>query len=619
MKNPTLRLFVIFCFWLQSLSLTAFAQSSDPTGDRVKAANSYTPLGQSECDADPNRNWDPARGRCIYTQKSVDERNEYQECAGIEDADSRKACNDRFAKGKTGEMGDEDDSWMGLGLSGINLALVTINLMGVGQTGGSCISKYIFAGTAGVGVLSELYFKFMAKKQLDELRENYEKEDALEDPYASQIRAFQFLKDEQEKIADYSGKRKTAYYVLTAGYTAAAAAAVYDMFQPSCGGGGKEKGETAQKPDGIDSSATGDVKNALASIGGFGFGSPLMIMIVSGVSLTLTYKLAKAAADQQEESKANAKKVEAIMKEFQGTVAEFCPQGRDNLAEPRCYCYTDTGEQNSNRSNSETCQALWSANESLKFADKGDYGPNGEQKLGCYTVDNQYDENCKCKKFKDANGQNACKKTFTNFTSLPSNANALGFTQVASTLDSINGGTIAPGSANLNTVQNQLARANKARKALVEKMNKKLRSEGKKPLPKDAEFTKAFLKKLNKPKINQLAAASKAPSLLEARPQSGKLASALKKAAQKAELKQGIMGSSSRLGFKGKSSKKNDFNFNLGGSKSGGANKVEGAGYMDKEYEYKNSDINSDKDRDIFTIISRRYTISGLKRLFDDE
>lgn len=570
----------------------------------------------NECNADPARTWDSRRNICIYTQESVDDRQEYRECANKATEEERKACHDNYAKSRSGDIIDEiEDDKTGMGLAGANALLMAINLFSKGGTGGNCTSKTIHMATAGVGVLSELYFRTMAKKEFDELVDNYKDETLNEDPFAAQRRAFDFLEEQQKKIADYSKKRKTAYLLLTLGYTAAAGFAAYELFTMGAAGcGGDGEGETTETEPDPDPEATGMGAKAMAAMfpGGFSLNHPTIILAVSSVSALLSNKLRQGAAEQEEKAKDNAKKIARVKKQFENALGEFCPSGHSDMGTPRCFCYTPDGDKNPDRTNSQTCQDLWAQDDKSLFAEAGSYGRGSEAKPGCFTVNKQFDQKCKCKKFKDDNGQNACLKTLGQNNVVPPNLqSAFSLPTTARSLDAVNSGTAA-GSVNAQDLTSALAIAKRSKDKAIAKLNKKNKAEGKQQIPTAQKLLDNILRKTGTAPF--VAAGKKTPSLGNAVPNNPAIAEALKEAEKKSGIED--VGKESAVASTPEKKKKG-YHFSLDDD----GNKVVNLGtedLNDPQYDYGDNDINDDPDQNLFEIITRRYNLSGLERLFDE-
>ncbi|MGZ3809491.1 MAG: hypothetical protein ACXVCE_15515, partial [Bacteriovorax sp.] len=148
------------------------------------------------------------------------------------------------------------------------------------------------------------------------------------------------------------------------------------------------------------------------------------ILVMSVIGTVYSGMLYSGAAKQEEESKANIEKIDKLIAAFKDSYANFCPNGRDNLSEPKCYCYLESGKQNPDRTKSQTCVALWAKDTYKIAATPGDYSGVSQfvDPVGCVNQSGQFDEKCTCKKFVDSKGNNSCMKT-TNI-SIPSGLGA---------------------------------------------------------------------------------------------------------------------------------------------------------------------------------------------------
>ena len=154
----------------------------------------------------------------------------------------------------------------------------------------------------------------------------------------------------------------------------------------------------------------------------------------------------------------NAKKIAKIKEIFEASLGNFCPSGHEDMMNERCFCYTADGAKNMNRTNSDICNRLWAKDEKSLFAEAGSYGRTAPKKPGCMTLDRQFDQHCKCKKFIDNRAKNACFKAVPNPATVPPNVqSAFSLPQVAASLDSVNSGTSA-GSVDGKGLTRSLAR-----------------------------------------------------------------------------------------------------------------------------------------------------------------
>ena len=78
------------------------------------------------------------------------------------------------------------------------------------------------------------------------------------------------------------------------------------------------------------------------------------------------------------------------------------------------------------------------------------------------------------------------------------------------------------------------------------------------------------------------------------------------------------LGSSVRKRGANSNKPKNNWNFDSSNNTSSVLSFSNVADQGQVKYDYKNSDINTDKSASIWNVISKRYNQSGLRRLFDD-
>ena len=345
--------------------------------------------------------------------------------------------------------------------------------------------------------------------------------------------------------------------------------------------------------------------------------SPPGIMIVAGIGGINAMTLYKAAADQEKECDENIKKIDRIIASFKDSFSNFCPNGREKLEEPTCYCYLENGQKNTSRSNSQTCQQLWNKNQYVYDNTAGDYNANGApvDPAGCLTIDGKFDENCQCKKLINSKGSNACLKTV----SLPINNNGLGSAFVqASGVDKVmkNLAQTASGNSNLNSLTGrELGMAIARQGDLASRLWDKIASDpNKKMFPKinSNEQLLAYQKAAISPR--EMAAYSGGSAL--AAVDSSAMSPAAAKIVEDVRKKSGIeMTGGNGLGVKKAGNKKEEFSFMDVGAGGGAGGVV--SDFPEKNYKYKDADVSKDSGASIFEIISNRYVESGLRRLFE--
>lgn len=603
----------------------------------VHAVSAQTDLALDQQIADCAKNaateWSPTTNKCVVKVKAQAQRNGADGCNALADIGQRETCHQGLAEANTGLSADTNKLNQGkttasMAINSAYSIISLINFTGTSNAKSNCTSKKIFGVSAVAGLATDAFLKVKAKKKVDALNNKF-KLDVKNGASDSQVKALEYLKDEQKTVLEIAGLEKKRNLLLTLGYGAAGVMAAYELTpwgkNPECELSTEKTPGSSETPD-PDSSWSKKLTSAgAATISKIKTltNNSLGILVMSAIGTVYSGVLYNAASEQESESKSNVEKIDKVIKTFKDSYANFCPNGRENLTEPKCYCYNADGKQNPNRSNSQTCAALW-AKDNFKIAvDAGDYtGAGGVvPATGCVNMNAQFDEKCVCKKFIDQKGANACMKT-TNLT-IPSGLGASfsgtsGLQQVTALANNA-----ANGNPKLDLFTGgQLASNAIAAKKMAQAIFTKLTPE----LPASA----IALSKMNDKNVNQFARSAlgdgamqeglKGPSsaigVAETRSTDEKVAALLKNAEQKAGLD--LMGSGKGLAHK-KADGKEGPNFNFIGESTASANGAQTQSFPEtqKAYNYKNNDISKKDDNSIFDIISNRYIQSGLKRLFD--
>jgi hypothetical protein len=357
-------------------------------------------------------------------------------------------------------------------------------------------------------------------------------------------------------------------------------------------------------------------KEASSKIGSF-FDSPQGILIVSGVAAVYSGMLYSAAAKQEQESDDNIKKIDKIIAEFKDSYIAFCPDGREDLNKPECYCYLATGAQNTTRTNSQICQTLWSKNTYKITTTTGDYNGLGTfvDPVGCLNMNGQFDENCNCKKLIDSKGANACQKsvsiTIPNSiaSAVLSNTGLKDVMQVSA--NSTNGNPLL-GNFNVNSLGAKAIATENVKKQLLSKIATGSNTPAL-SLVNSGNVGKYASAMIGDRNIAAAAANSRSAMDMSSSPMDPNAASLLKAAASKAGID--LVGSGRGMSAK-KADAKDGFSLNLNGDGSAGGN--QNPNFPETQKNYKINDISKKADTSIFEIISNRYIQSGLRRLFDN-
>lgn len=606
-------------------------------------------------DCQPGYAWDNSRNRCVYTQTSVNNQSEYENC---ENAENKESCISDAAKKRAEttrqKYGDEvdgkkvgsrkDKSQFSTGImtafSGI-AAVQAAAAGGLSGIGDMSLSVKLFAGTSIAGWIKSTWFEKDVEKKTKEMKDKFETEVSDQTNMKdAQLRSFDYLEEEQSYLQKHSKEQKKYYNMIALGYTAASVAAAYEIYTNGWSCSPQEEGaDGTQKPDGEqaktetpqDNTGTqGEGTNAAKTEVGAGekaweglksFGAsvqnPCVVLPVGILMAGYSYSLADEAGKHAKEAGENVGEIQVLKEKYIASIANYCPDGREDLKKPYCYCYLSGGGKNPNREKSQTCQNIWN-NSSMLYAKTTDFlGTGGNKyKTGCVYVDGKFDASCSCKKMKNSAGENACMKT----TMPRSVLSSFGNLDVTSGTDGIN--NILSGNADENAVSvgvnNNAAIAKATRDSLIKKLNPVLKKETGGSIDQIAD---KFMKDLNK----RLAANGtkvaifKDPkaSMGSSRPPMKGLEKAIKKAGG-SEKSLAIFKGSKKSSKKSVKKKNKYFSFDSGSSSTTIAQFDSEDETMKKKYKY-NNDINNDKEASIFKVISNRYSQSGLKRLFSNE
>ncbi len=621
-----------------------------------------------------HQKWDDSLNRCMVTQGAVDMKGNTDACAGSADPES---CYMKVAEKETGvQEGDKLES------KNIELVAKVVAgayaifsfiagsaaferytkagekaMKGTGVKKG-CKSKTAFQLTSVAWIGGDLFLKHRAKKNFEKMAEDYKSEannenlkGSADSSFQAQTRAFTYLRQEQEQIKEQADMRVKLQMVAALGFGVTAGLATYELFNPlaACGSTG-EKGE----PDAADSDATGtetaeapdtpadstgaeagsagkDVakdaaqgldpkQKAAASFMAKLHSSPTILtgaLVMMAINLYLIHH-AKAEKGRAEK---NIAMIDEALETYSQFMAGFCPDGREDINNDRCYCYNPDGTKNENRTKSVICQNLFAAddiNYSLKTAKIKpiDEGP----RQGCITVTGQFDVDCKCQKMINTTSkQNACMNSPNSGLFTGGFGAQLDAPSTISTLGSMgNGANKALGSLNGADLAKKVARNKKLLDSLT------AQAKAKDPKAKTTKEMEGIAKDLLKGSTSPASlsrmnnAFSPTGRGLGSVPQG--LDSALKKVESKVNLDKSpslVMAKSGKGTVGANSGKGSDFKFKWNDTAAREGNQVKS--FMAKDYDYKGSDIVDNDNVSLWNVISKRYQTSGLKRLFGEE
>lgn len=569
--------------------------------------------------------FDTTLNRCIYTKNSKENVDEYKNCESAEDKDAciaaaakKREQDTRNSYGNDGDKGQvKSVGKSGSSLTTITTAFSVVSAATMAFSDGmslsdSSLSAKTFAGTSLAGFMKNRSLEDDVDEKAKELKDAYQKQ--LEDPTSmkdAQISAFDYLQAEQQAVADISKEQKSLYNMMSMGYLATSAIAAYEVYTGTGFANCYKSGDS-------------ESANATGGLNGFqGFISkatnPCWLMPIGLVMAGFSRKISAKAEELENEAKGNVESIVKLKEKYEASIAKYCPDGREDLKSPYCYCYLSSGEKNPNRTRSNTCQVLWKDPTNL-FVETNDLVRTGDKtKLkGCVMLNGKFDPDCNCKRMKNSSGQNACMKITVPGKSLTS----LGSLDTSPAMSSINDILAGNSGGNIDTsVNGQMAIADKARDALQRKINKDLKKNF--GINSQKVFDN-FMKDANKGAKSsgkRIAIFGDTKNKLSSRrPAMPGVQNAISKVGGKSSKALSLFKGGKNLKGKKvvKTKKKTNWDFDQGSS---GASSVANFGsdeeFMKKKYKYDN-DITKDKSQSIWKVISRRYTTSGLRRLFDE-
>ncbi|MEE3079592.1 MAG: hypothetical protein VX341_09680 [Bdellovibrionota bacterium] len=542
--------------------------------------------------------------RCIMTQQSVQNREDFTQC---DDAADKEACvkaaaNERVEDTKDSLHkhisandvdGNRDKAKITNTITAAYSGLSAWFAWGAENKTPATMSAKIFMATSAAFFLKTTFFEKDVKKKVKKMTETFEQEVSSDIGMKdAQLKAFDYLEAQQQLIQKQAKKQKNFYNMTSLGYLGAMGTAAYEAFFNS----------------------TGCSASGLAMVN-----CPIPLIGISALAAANSRKLANAAGDQAKQAGENVEKIQDLKKKFIASIADYCPDGREDMSNPSCFCYLSDGEKNPNRTNSQICQAEWNKYQNLYVETKDDPSNfNIEDTSGCMYVDGKFDQQCNCKKVKNSKGQNACMKV-----QLPKQSvSALGGINTSPAIGDINKtlegysdvGVLNPGIEKLSAV------ANSKRDKILNAVTKKLGKKGPKN-PRDLanKITKAVVKSHGGKLPNIL----KTNSALAGNATRGKgLSPNVQKALANLNASAGLSaasGGSRKKGLNAVKDKNDWLDFGDEASAAGGQIlEFADNSHMNKKYKYDDSII-EDKGASIWKVISNRYNTSGLRRLFADE
>ena len=611
-----------------ALGFALAAPGAGRGADPDPASGESDPNDRGSCDESPSSpwTWDAARNRCVFKRSASRTRERFRRCARIEDADRRKACLEGNRDALVGEDATRVDDPVGGGLSVIaaSVPLAFHVARGVARRGGklrgSCASAKMFMGASLASVGAEAFFRWRAKATFDGLAEERGELDET-DPYEMQVASFSFLERQHDETAKIAGRMQKAHWALTTAYAGTAALAVAESSAgpvaglPPCAGGasGGDGGDDVSGGEGGGTSVANDPVPRMTRFLGRSPG----IAAVSGAMAVLNGVLARAAGRAREQALARARTVKEARESFEAMRAQVapCPSRNDERAPPECYCHTEDGRRNSKRSDSATCRRYWAELDGSLHAAPDDRPHRPGQtpaRKGCVDVRRGFDLECKCLGTLGADGRDTCYKTNLGAAALSAFAPGAMVSEAAAGIDAIARGGPVGGLAGRGDLGKQAARALAGLAGTIAKQDAMNKERGDPPVAKILAGIDAAAARFVPPSG---AAGSVLGSLARA-PAPKKTAAGAGKAPKKGSGAGAASpaAASARGGRGGGKRARPLFN-------ESAARGPKSLDFMDKNYDYSKAldGVAGNAAVSLWAVISNRYALTGLARLFGDD
>lgn len=255
-----------------SIAITPVFALADTTSANDAKVEANMAAQVSACKANTAMEWSSSLNRCVGKVEARATRNESKACNAIEDVKAKEKCHIAVAEKSTGLSADVEKlntqggttgSMMMNGSIAAAYSIITlISKFGAKKSNNNCTSKHIMGITSLAGLASDAYLKVSAKKKVKELEDKYAL-DKTSSAYEAQVKALEYLKEEQQTVAKIASLEKKRNLALMLGYGVAAGFAVYEMTFPSQNAPCYT--DPDQVPDGPTITATPDLSSVQAS------------------------------------------------------------------------------------------------------------------------------------------------------------------------------------------------------------------------------------------------------------------------------------------------------------------------------------------------------------------
>lgn len=570
--------------------------------------NSSMEKKRKDCVNTFGMDWDCSRNTCVNQVQTTNLREDWKEC-NHKELSERNACYDKVAFNHSelrelDEATDMSGKYANASISGMYLALEMIDKSAMGDFA-PCTSKKIMGLASKANLVATAAVEWISRSRLNAIKEDYENQVKEEGAYDAQMQALEHAKVEREVVIELAKIMKNAYSISTGLYATASVVAIAEIAlikSPPCSGIGPAPGA----PGGvITTKGLSKLVNTSTGIAGIG---------LTGSSLS--YKLMRSAKLQEERAKKELKQIKETILRFKTASAGYCsPEQREQISsDPECYCYNEDGSKNDNRTNSDICNNFWEGVEKSLFVPPSNYTALNKEikKKVCVMKNGQVDRDCKCRQILDTKNENSCLKVSMNKNELRGLGTSFGIDGAVNTINALASGRYGFSDLDTSEFSKNAIKAKRFLRAELGKLAKKDALEKRKRDPLLADFRRKFLK----------SAYSKSDSMGKVKQSIEELAQSLRPSDEYIEnaengnieipAKSGITFSGSG---KGSLNKKRNNDDSLG-SFTEEVNHSHDFQEPDDEVVVLNTnDIEKDTGKSIFKIISKRYFITGFKKL----
>ncbi|WP_372655897.1 hypothetical protein, partial [Halobacteriovorax sp.] len=416
---------------------------------------------KTACSEDSTKKWDNNLNRCMTTKTVKNDLDAYQNCTLFETKNERDKCMRDLVIQVSGDNSLDDANWDAVIMDTISTGISLTNLFVRTKNKSPCVSLKI-ASACGLSALAkDAYIILEGKKVIDENLASFQKKVKDNENYDTQLIAYQSQIDQLNSLSDFYYKKEKLHKLVAACYTVAAVATYADEVKMtvSCldASADNVKAETQEYDTaGLDGGASViKIAEALYKDLKFYAGTPAGVATLALMNTGWNLVKARKLRAQGDKTSLLAIRAKVAKDQFITSMEKYCPDGHEDKDNLMCYCYVD-GEKNSSRTNSESCQNLWAQSDRNLFVESSDKtaaSAADKTKLGCITNVGEFDPTCQCKKFKDTQGNNACRKSSFSSIQLGGLGQTMDINQLETDLNNIASGITSAQGFDLTSAQ----------------------------------------------------------------------------------------------------------------------------------------------------------------------